>query len=189
MNILYSGVDNPISFSANGYNSKDLIIRVDCGELKKVEGNYIWRLCRQTKTRAKFSVFYSHNNKIKLVGTSDFRIKEIPNPILKFGVTNGDIIRHPTPLTMFWGIRVDLENFDFDVRFHVRYYEVEFIKISGDTIKISNYGPAFNSTVKLEIEKMKIGDKICVKNVIVFTDCDILDRNLADKACIEKFDE
>ena len=72
MNIVYAGVDNPISFSVNGYDSKKLIIIADCGEIIKSEGHFIWRICNAPRQRrVVFSCYLKTQTNKKFLGKSE----------------------------------------------------------------------------------------------------------------------
>jgi len=82
MNIVYYGVDNPISFSVNGYDSKQLILKASCGELRKNEDGYVWKMWGEKEATVSFNSFLKRGNKIFLLGRSDYRMKKVPHLLL-----------------------------------------------------------------------------------------------------------
>lgn len=86
MNIFYYGVDNPISFSVNGYDSKQLILKACCGELRKNEDGYVWKMWGEKEATVSFNSFLKRGNKMIALGQSDYRIKKVPHLLLNLVV-------------------------------------------------------------------------------------------------------
>lgn len=187
MNIVYAGVDNPIEFLANNIDKSKLVVKASCGELTRTStAKFTWRICNQNCSYVSFSIGVLKNNKFSLLGTSDYRIKKIPTPTINFGSTpeyranshGGNIIKHPQ-----LGPRLSLDDFDFDVTFKVQEFDVEICKQSGDTLRFKNIGIEFNKNVKKEIEKLNVGDKICVSNIMYMSGCNEDKLRLALSSC------
>ena len=131
MNIVYAGVDNPIEFLANNIDKNKLVIKASCGQLTRITaGKYSWKICDLTCSYVSFSIGILKNNKFLLLGKSDYRIKSAPAPKINFGSTPesrqnnhfGSVIKLPQ-----FGPRLDLYNFDFDVKCEVRRFDVEIV--------------------------------------------------------------
>jgi len=187
MNIVYAGVDNPIEFLANNIDKAKLVVKASCGELTRTSREkFTWRICNQNCSYVSFSIGVLKNNKFSLLGTSDYRIKKIPTPTINFGSTpesranshGGNIIKHPQ-----LGPRLSLDDFDFDVTFKVQEFDVEICKQIGDTLRFKNIGIEFNENVKKEIEKLNVGDKICVSNIMYMSGCNEDKLRLALYSC------
>ncbi|MEO7490243.1 MAG: GldM family protein [Ferruginibacter sp.] len=181
MNIVYYGVDNPISVSVNGYNSKHLILKASYGELRKTEDGYRWKTCNEKQSSVSFSCFLKKGNKMIPLGQSDYRIKKVPDPVIVLG---------PSPhlprinnLHNLLNVSVELVNFDFDVRFLVTQCDIEIYKKQGDTMRFHNTGPRIIDEAKKEIMKLLEGENICIKNVFVtIENCELKERELKDSA-------
>jgi hypothetical protein len=179
MNIVYAGVENPINFSLNGYDFRKLILTASCGTLSKKDNYLIWKLCGANQCRyVKFSCYLKTKQKAKrLLATTDFRIHYPPDPI--FIVTSG----HHDPgkkILGNYGPLAQSINFEFDINFQVKSYDLEFIKQNGDTLLIKNSSRAYTKEAIQEIKKLQAGDLIHFKNIIVFNDCEMIERKLKD---------
>jgi len=176
MNIVYAGVDNPIEFLVNNIDKNKLVIKASCGELvRQLTAKYIWRLCNAHCHYVTFSIGVIKNNHYIKIDSSDFRIFNVPIPSIQFGSTPesranshaGNFPKHPK-----YGPQLFLDTFDFDVRFKVHKFDVD-ITLKGDTVKFTNIGLEFNEIVKKEIEKLGLGDRICVSNIVYSSGCTI----------------
>ncbi len=94
MNVLYAGIENPITASAPGMNSRDIRVQMDAAAGKLVpsqgEGKYNVTPSANAK-KIDISVYGIIDGQQKLLNTLHYRVKPIPNPVLKVGqYTNGD---------------------------------------------------------------------------------------------------
>lgn len=177
MNIVYVAVDNPISFAATGYKTENLVLVASCGELARKEDFYNWKICGGDKfNKVIFSCYYTNRGIKKLIGTSEYRIKNAPNPVLLFG--GGDHMRTTMLRTLYRIPRVDLESFDYEMKFYIKSFEIEFYKKNGDTITIKNTGKEYPPEVIAIMDKLEDGDSFCYKNIIVMNDYEMIERKL-----------
>jgi hypothetical protein len=181
MNILYAGVDNPISLSLNGYDSKKLTLEADCGELENLNGNYSWRICNFKRERkVVFSCYLKSGKTKKLQGKSEFRLKLVPNPIIRLGSP----IHGPTKFfNQFTRPYAEVEEFDWDIRFTIKEYDFEFFKANGDTLRFEKQKWEYSQEIISQIKDLKEGEKFCLKNFVVFNECEGIDRKLKDSLC------
>ena len=111
MNVLYIGVDNPISISVPGANSKDIEASMTNGTLKKVkDGEYIATVTKPGKSV--ISVAAVVGGKKMNMGSMDYRVKTIPKPTAKVGNYEGGRIPKESLLAQ-GGLRVSMEGFDY----------------------------------------------------------------------------
>ena len=113
MNVFYIGVDNPVSISS-GTGWDKTHVTMAGGTISPVGG-----------TPGKFNVRVSAIGNATITVNADgkastypFRIKRIPDPIIKVGPSSGGRIQSVVFKNQQF-IRADLENFDFDARFNV----------------------------------------------------------------------
>jgi hypothetical protein len=187
MNIVYYGVDNPISFSVNGYNSKQLLLKASCGELRKTPDGYVWKICGTNAGRVSFTATFKKGNKIINLGQSDYRIKNIPDPVIILGPSRHG--PHRNNLHNLQSVRLELWNFEFDTRFLVTQFDVEIYKKESSTLVFHNTGYMIGEEARKEISKLPNGDSICIKNVFFkIADCDLEDRRLQDSFCVSYYE-
>ncbi len=190
MNIVYFGVDNPIQFSANECDKNKLILIANCGQLRRNGHQYIWKLCGIKYETVIFTCYLKQTNKRKFLGEVEYRIKSAPTPKIIFGSTPEERERRhfgyrSVKLSIIEkGPSLDIENFDFDIRFIIKEYIIEICRKKGDTLRFKNIGQTINTNVMTEIEKLTEGDKIFIKNLIAYNVCEIVERKLFESSCL-----
>jgi len=175
MNVLYVGVDNPVSVAVSGYKSEDLEVRIDNGRIRGQNGEFIVNPGRTGESNITVSVDG------KDVGSFAFRVKSMPDPLPRIGVKrNGAITKNE--LLEAGGINAWMRT-DFDVMFKVISFKMGttdpsgfYIQDSSDTDRFSErQTEIINSLVKdqkLYFEEIKaIGPDgaIRVLDVLSFT--------------------
>jgi len=116
MNVLYVGVDNPIRIAASGYEASQLIAVIDNGVISGKDGEYIVRPDKPGTT------IITVSSKDKVIQTTTFRAKIVPDPVAKIGGSKGGVLDKKFLLEQEKVI-VEMENFDFDLKFEI----VEFV--------------------------------------------------------------
>ena len=125
MNVLYVGVDNPVTATVSGVPNESVSVRIDNGTITKDgAGGYIVRPGTAGEN-ATITVSAMVNGVQKTMGTMLFRVKEVPDPVAKIGDKKGGTIDKAT-LAAQIALQAELEYFDFDMKFTI----VEF-KVSG----------------------------------------------------------
>jgi gliding motility-associated protein GldM len=168
MNVLYIGVPNPISISAAGVPAENVSATISGGSItKKSAGNYIVTVTNPGK--AIVSVSATVDGKTKAMGTKEFRVKMVPDPVLKVGVNKSGVMK-AADFKVQGGLRADLENFEFEgVKFEVVGY---LIGIDGKGRPYAE-GPATSayfpntSEVTQAIKGLRAGDQVYFDNVKV----------------------
>lgn len=125
MNVFYRGIDNPFDISG-GIPKEDLQIEMENGKYTK--SGDIW-LIRPTELdeqgkRTKVTVYANVNGTRKIVGTSMWRVKKVPDPVAQVGGKSGGDIRKEV-LTIQDGVLAILEDFDFDFKYKVTEFELQ----------------------------------------------------------------
>jgi hypothetical protein len=167
MNVLYIGVDNPMKISCAGVQSQDVIASFEGdGQLtKSPDGSYVARV--KTPGKTKINVSAKVDGKVQPMGTEEFRIKRIPDPV----PTVGGVLRggpeSAGKLKVQSGLVPRLENFDFEARFNVVSFKVGYQK-GPDYFEESIQGPMFNDKVKSILNGLK------PKQIIIFDDIKVV---------------
>ena len=165
MNVLYIGVENPISVSVPGVNSKDVnVTATGAGiTIKKVkDGDFIATVKSQGK--ASVSVSAMMNGKTMNMGTMDFRCKAIPKPTAMVGTYSGGRIPKESLLTQ-GGLRVSMEGFDFPVTYTVTSFTMAFNTGGDAQAPIQATGSQFTAEMKAKIGKLRRGNKVYIENI------------------------
>jgi antitoxin component YwqK of YwqJK toxin-antitoxin module len=160
MNVLYIGIENPMSIAAENYSCKDLVVEISQGTITKDE-DYSCRHIAKVTTPGKATIIIKNKNG-KLLGEVEFRVKRVPDPVAKIGGMNGGVIGK-SKFKAQMGIIAELENFDYDLRFKI--IEFKLGTTSNNQLFVSETnGPLFSNEMKRIIKNVASGD------VFLFTD-------------------
>ncbi len=159
MNVLYYGVNNPVSIGVTGANMKDIEATIDKGTISGENGNYIVRV----KKLGKATITVKANN--KTVTKKIFRVKTISDPVAtvnnhwnKNELTKKELLEAK-------GISVLFVNFDFDLMFKVVGFNIT-ASYNGKTVdaKRVNEGSFSNAQIDI-IKNAPPGTKIYIEEI------------------------
>lgn len=166
MNVLYIGVDNPIKISVPGVAQNDVSASLQgAGTLaKNPDGTYTARVTAVGKCQ--IAVSAKIDGKVQAMGTEEFRIKRIPDPVPTLGGKLRGGNAQPGSIKSQSGLVALLENFDFEARFNVVSFELVFSS-KGEIFKKTVQGPLFSSEMKALIDRARPKDVIFIDEIKV----------------------
>jgi gliding motility-associated protein GldM len=164
MNVVYIGVDNPITVSS-GAGAEKTNVSPSGGGMTLTKGagpgKYI---ARATTPDMKA------NLKVSVTGgkATDFpiRVKRIPDPVPTLGGKLRGGNAQPGTIKAQSGIVPLLENFDFEARFNVESYTMVFVS-KGEIFRSEASGPLFNAQMQAFLGRAKPKDVIYVEEIKV----------------------
>jgi gliding motility-associated protein GldM len=81
MNVLYVGVNNPLSISVSGIPAENIFPSISVGTLRQDKGKGSWVATVPASSKeAKVTISVKLNGKMKQMGTENFRVKKLPDP-------------------------------------------------------------------------------------------------------------
>jgi hypothetical protein len=159
MNVLYIGVDNPLSVSVPGFQAEMVSASITEGSITGGKGKYVAKVTKAGTVKVNVSAKLDDGT-TKAIGAAEFRVKRVPDPIAKLGkgtYEKGGKVQAGTFKAQS-GIRAELENFDFELKFNIISYEVTYVAKRQDPISSENNGGGFSSKVQEYVQKAKPGD-------------------------------
>ncbi len=175
MNILYMGVENPLKIVVENHSCDSILIssnvrlkrRVGC-EYFAIPGNI---------SVATFNLSVIKNKDTIRIGSSQFRVHKIPDPVVTVGGRRDGVMPKPV-LFSEPGIKAEQNDFIFDAEFKVKSYSVVIVR--GDEQIFSNDydGNRFPAELKSQFRNLNYGDTVRFENVVA-TGPEGLDRELA----------
>jgi gliding motility-associated protein GldM len=160
MNVFYIGVDNPITISS-GTGWDKTHVSMTSGSLSPAGG--------PGKFIVKVSAIGKTNINVNADGKNssyEFRIKRIPDPILKVGPSSGGRIQSVVFKNQQF-CRADLENFDFDARFNVVSATVYFSGANFPSVQTSSITGGNLGELSAQLSKCIPGTSVNFDNVKV----------------------
>ncbi len=166
MNVLYIGLANPISISAAGVPAESVNASISVGNIRKQgAGNYVVTVANPG--RAIINVVANVDGKTKSLGSKEFRVKMIPDPVLKVGVNKSGVMK-AADFKVQGGLRADLENFEFEgVKYDVVSYRVGIEARGKDYVEGDANSAYFPSNVVPAVRSLRAGDQVYFDNVKV----------------------
>ncbi len=151
MNVLYVGVDNPITISAAGTPSGQIRVSSKGVELRK-NGN--GKFIAKPSETGKASITVSGGGLKPTI--FEYKVKRIPDPVLMLGTKKGGSMT-PAEMAVQPGIIPMLENFHFNAKCKIDEFEVARVR-KGDVAATINRGGRFGTAAKRLTEKAQRED-------------------------------
>lgn len=166
MNVFYRGLENPLSVSAPGIATEDLVVSCTNGSLSakdKKRGDYIIKPGND-KTCV-ITVKGKLNGKDIKLGEANFRVKNVPPPVPYFGKVTGSGSATALELQAVMGCIAKLEDFDFEgVKYEVISFSMSSI-IKGSLVEKNTNGNKVSPEMKSILGAVKSGSKVYVENI------------------------
>jgi gliding motility-associated protein GldM len=162
MNVFYIGVPNPVAISAPGIPKENLRVSMTGGSISGSNGTYTVRV--SSPGTAKVNVSAEVNGKTQSIGTQDFRIKRIPDPVPQFaGKTNGTLssVAIKSQSTVF----AKLIGFDFEASFNVTGFTLVIAKPRADAIVLKGNGNDLTPAMRTAMNTVSPGTRVIFDNI------------------------
>jgi gliding motility-associated protein GldM len=165
MNVLYIGVDNPITIAASGGGDDKIRAEIVGGGgqlIRQGAGKFIGRVSQITDN-CMINVYVDN----KLVGASEFRVQALPEAQAYVGgrqsgeqVTAGEFRSQA-------GVGAGIKNFPFDLKYNVVSFTFT-CDTDDDIVTIPVQGPAFQGPVRTAItQQVKAGRMVTIEEIKV----------------------
>jgi gliding motility-associated protein GldM len=163
MNVLYIGVDNPLTITA-GAGSEKVSAQFSGGAISKTSGN-------QFVAKPSAGSYGEHTVTVlvegKAAGKVGFRVKQLPNPTAYVG----NLKAGPVPSASFkamGGIIAKLEDSEFDAPFEVVSYKIGALSADiPDYAPVENKGARWTGAAATLINKLKPGALVAITDITV----------------------
>lgn len=166
MNVFYRGLDNPVEISVPGVSPNQMQPRCEgCESFTKISDGE-WNVKPSAGATAKISVTAEINGQQTDMGTKEFRVKPIPDPIPSFGGKRpSDQVISKGDAGVAAGLRAAMDNFDFPVTASIQSWMIT-ISSGGKLKEYACNSANINGDASAAIKASKTGDKIFIENVI-----------------------
>jgi gliding motility-associated protein GldM len=159
MNVFYTGVDNPVSISVSGMADAQIQPRISAGEIKRVANEWIVTV-PETATTAVISITAEGRN----MGSSEFRVKRVPDPQATIAGISGGNIDRSRLLAATAIIPTMPADFEFDLNFQITSFEFVATR-AGDIFQRPGTGNRMTDEMISYIQNARRGDRIWLENI------------------------
>lgn len=173
MNVLYAGIDNPISIAVPGVAQQNVTATINNGTLTR-KGN-LW-VARPTKvgSEAVISVSAQSGNRTVQMAKTVLRVRALPDPLpyIEYKDAQGNAKRFKggrlskRQIMEAGGIKAALDDDLLDVKYTVVKFQLVFYDSMGNSIPEVSDGSSFSERQKRQIQNLSRGKRFYVTDVI-----------------------
>jgi gliding motility-associated protein GldM len=161
MNVFYIGVPNPVTVSAPGVANSDIKVSMSGGSISGgADGKYTVKVT--TMGAAKITVM---GPKGVVLGSSDFRVKRIPDPKPVFAGKSGGNTSAAN-LRAQEAVFARLDGFDFDAKFNVTRFTLLIARPRQDVVQYQTTGNQLSSAMRSAMNLVTAGSTVVFKDII-----------------------
>jgi hypothetical protein len=164
MNVLYVGVDNPITPMAENFHCKDILIETNNGIIKKGYDTCQYIVIPDSKEETIIRVFTKTKNDKKLIGEKQFRTRLIPKPTIVLAGKEKGTIRKNMLLAQL-GLLIGGDAAHFGFTFTIDGFKVVILRDNSIVFESLCTGAKFSDSIKEGIQKIKAGDKFICEDI------------------------
>ena len=159
MNVVYAGLDNPISVTVEGITSDKVTASASNGTLKKI-GNGKFVLVPGMGKEVVITATGTMPDGKAISSKQTFRVKPIPRPR---GTIRGEFnAKGPASNLAIVSVGVTFEDFDFDVKPRVTEYTIYFPGMGSERI---TGGGGLSDAAKMKAQRLRAGDKVIITGI------------------------
>lgn len=173
MNVLYAGIDNPISISVPGVPMNSISATMTNGTLTRRGDNWIARPTGVGK-EAVLTVTANMDGRTSNVATSTFRIRKLPDPTAFIAFTdaagNPGHYKGSRPLAKASllaapGLEAAIDDGLLDTKFNVTSFQTIFFDSMGNAMPENSDGANFSSRQKQRFQSLQRGKRFYISNI------------------------
>lgn len=168
MNVMYIGLENPVSISVPGFPPSSVTATMSNGSLrKKSSTSYVAKVNKRGEAIIRVSVKMDDGT-TKSMGQAKFRVRNIPKPVAQLGtLQNGEVQSVGTIRANASRIYGSLgEGFAFEgIKYSVMDYVFLFVPRRGEPKTMRGRGANLDGAMKGLVARMRSGDRILLDQI------------------------
>jgi len=163
MNILYAKLANPISISVPGMSSRDIQASMTNGRIERTTDGWL-AYPEKVGEKAVITVGAMVDKVVKQMGTIEFRVKKVPNPLATVAGKNEGLISK-SELMAEQGVFAEIPEFDFEMKFQVLSFVVSTSK-GGFIVDKAATGARFTQEQRDLFNALTRGNRLYIDNIV-----------------------
>ncbi len=164
MNVFYEGVENPVEISVPGIPSEKLNVKMSNVRFVKKGDQFMVTPNKGSAGKESLvAVNAEVHDKIQSLGSQNFRIKRVPDPVAKVGGLREGKMNKALLLAQ-GGVIAEMENFDFDLQFKVSKFSVSTVKNGYFVEEVSNSN-LFTQAQRDLMKSLARGGRVMIENI------------------------
>ncbi len=172
MNVLYAGIDNPISISVPGVAMNDISATMTGGSLVRSGDHWVARPTA-VGAEATLTVTATIDGRSATVATSKFRVRKLPDPTAYIAYNDKGNISHykgSRPFSKSFllaapGLEAAIDDGLLDTKFTVSSFETVVFDSMGNAIPEVSAGASFSPRQKQAFQRLKRGSRFFITRI------------------------
>jgi gliding motility-associated protein GldM len=159
MNVVYRGIENPISISSAGIPQDKLDVRITNGTIELKGNEFLVK--PSTGRLCEISVYVNEKN----MGTRQLRVKDLPTPTPQLDGISGKTTTKNELLASQGILAVMPRDFDFDLRFRVVSFSLFATDTNGFMVEGESNSAAFTTQQKQIFNRVRPGQRVTFTDI------------------------
>ncbi|MDR2913498.1 MAG: gliding motility protein GldM [Tannerella sp.] len=166
MNVLYAGIENPLSVSASVPQEKLSVSVAGCNTVKSGSSWNVTVPASLIGREVTATVTANTDGSSRSMGTTNFRVKRVPDPYVEIGAgirggrkTKVELMANPAVFAKM------PEDFVYELRWRVMSYRVIFVIRGTEEAPVAVQGGAFSDALKSRINSAPSGTSIYFEDI------------------------
>lgn len=174
MNVLYAGIDNPISISAPGVPMSAISASISNGSLTRSGDHWVAR-SSSVGAEATISVTANMDGRTTNLGSMKFRVRKLPDPLpfIAFKDASGQTQHYKgsprriskAALRNAGGVGAALDDGILNITYQVVSFSTIYFDSMGNAIPENSAGAHFSARQIEQIRRLKVGQRLLVSGV------------------------
>jgi len=166
MNVFYIGVDNPVSITVPG-SPEQILPSITAGDIRRDGENWIVYNLPKNKRDVDIVVNAVFSGSTKNMGTNNFRLKIVPDPIAEIGGKSTGPISRNSLLAVPYLLAVMPDWFEFDISYNI--VSFTFVTyVDGDINSFPIEGNRLTPDILRIIQSSKKNTRIWFEDIVAF---------------------
>ena len=165
MNVFYKGLKNPFEVSGGAIPKENLTLTMTNGKATRVGNDYViepFELDESAK-KTKVTVYADINGERRLIGSTNWRVKKVPDPVAQInGQSGGDIRKEVMEIQD--GVLAVLVDFDFEFKYTVTQFTLE-TSSGGYTNRIVSRSNRFTPEQKEALKRVSLNSIVYIGEI------------------------
>jgi len=162
MNVFYLSVDNPVEISVSGVAGNKIRASASNGVLEQRGNSY--NIIPRRIGNCMITVSAEIDGRWANVGTKEFRVKAVPDPVATIGGQKGGIMAKNVLMAQAGVMATMPQDFEFDLKFNVTQYTVGTV-VQGFLQERPIRGAAFNQEIRNLINNVPRGNQVTINEI------------------------
>ncbi len=166
MNVFYRGLKNPFEVGGGAIPNENLDVTMTNGKITKVAGGYTIEPTEldELGRRTKVSVYANIGGQRRLISTTNWRVKKVPDPVAEVNQQSGGEIRKEI-LGIQDGVMAVLKDFDFEFKYTVTQFTVETTGQGGYTNRYPSKSNRFTPEQKNALQRVNTNSIVYIGDI------------------------